>query len=137
MNQNIFRSICKKFYRKKFVIKNKLSISYRRGKSMHYPESPKVTTSWPNKKTKGSICRVAKMLAKKEFYNVCKFAVTLLKQWQLKTIWPWLRALIQVRGSHFPTPTTTREGVKKYLVCLVEILGADAYFNFLLPRAIS
>ena len=26
-----------------FVIKNKLSLSDRRGKSMHYPESPKVT----------------------------------------------------------------------------------------------
>ena len=26
-----------------FVIKNKLSLSYRRVKSMHYPESPKVS----------------------------------------------------------------------------------------------
>ena len=32
-----------KFVSKKIVIKNKLSISYRWGKSMHYPESPKVT----------------------------------------------------------------------------------------------
>ena len=36
-------SIYKKKYRKKFVIKNKLPISYGRGKSMHYPESPKVS----------------------------------------------------------------------------------------------
>ena len=30
-----------------FVIKNKLSLSYRRVKSMHYPESPKVTPRQP------------------------------------------------------------------------------------------
>ena len=44
MNQNIFRSIYKKFYPKKFVIENKLSISDWRSKSIHYPESPKVNT---------------------------------------------------------------------------------------------
>ena len=32
-----------KNFKNMFVIKNKLSLSYRRGKSMHYPESPKVT----------------------------------------------------------------------------------------------
>ena len=36
-------SLLSYMYQKKIVIKNKLSISYRRGKSMHYPESPKVT----------------------------------------------------------------------------------------------
>ena len=46
LNRNIFRSIYINLYRKKIVIKNKLSISYQRGKSMHYPESPKVTL-WP------------------------------------------------------------------------------------------
>ena len=44
LNQNIFWSIYINLYRKKFVIKNKLSILYRMGKSMHYPESPKVDT---------------------------------------------------------------------------------------------
>ena len=34
----------KKFWNK-LVIENKLSLSDRRGKSMHYPESPKVTSS--------------------------------------------------------------------------------------------
>ena len=33
---------------KKFVIENKLSISYRKGKSMHYPELPKVTKGMIN-----------------------------------------------------------------------------------------
>ena len=42
----IFRSIYINLYRKKFVNENKLLISYRRGKSMHYPESPKVTSCW-------------------------------------------------------------------------------------------
>ena len=41
-NQNFFRSIYKKNYRNKIVIENLLSLSYRRGKSMRYPESPKV-----------------------------------------------------------------------------------------------
>ena len=50
LNRNIFRSIYKKFYRKKFVIKNKLSILYRRVKSMHYPESPKVKLNWCSRK---------------------------------------------------------------------------------------
>ena len=44
-NRNIFRSIYINMYRKKLVIENNLSISYRRDKSMHYPESPKVTSS--------------------------------------------------------------------------------------------
>ena len=43
-NQNIFRLIYKKFYQKKFVIENKLSISDQRGKWIHYPELPKVTS---------------------------------------------------------------------------------------------
>ena len=42
-NRNFFRSICKKNYRNKIVIKNLLLLSYRRGKLMRYPESPKVT----------------------------------------------------------------------------------------------
>ena len=42
-NQNFFQSIFKKNYRNMFVIENKLSLSYQRVKSMHYPESPKVT----------------------------------------------------------------------------------------------
>ena len=42
LNQNCFRSIHKKIFRNMFVIKNKLLLSYRRGKWMHYPESPKV-----------------------------------------------------------------------------------------------
>ena len=29
-----------------FVIENKLSLSDRRGKLMHYPESPKVSAHW-------------------------------------------------------------------------------------------
>ena len=41
-NQIIFWSIYINFYRKKFVIENKLPISYRKGKLMHYPESQKV-----------------------------------------------------------------------------------------------
>ena len=44
LNRNIFRSININFYRKKFVIKNKLPILYTSGKWMHYPESPKVST---------------------------------------------------------------------------------------------
>ena len=43
LNQNFFRSISKKNYQNFFVIENKLLLSYRRVKSMHYPESPKVT----------------------------------------------------------------------------------------------
>ena len=42
-NRNYFRSIYQKNFRKKFVMENKLSLSDRRDKSMHYPESPKVT----------------------------------------------------------------------------------------------
>ena len=43
LNQNFFRSIYKKNFGNKLVIENKLSLSDRRGKSMQYPESPKVT----------------------------------------------------------------------------------------------
>ena len=43
LNRNFFRSIFKKNYRNMFVIENKLLLSYWRVKSMHYPESPKVT----------------------------------------------------------------------------------------------
>ena len=46
MNQNFFSVDLQKKFRKMFVIKNKLSLSDRRGKSMHYPESPKVNTSF-------------------------------------------------------------------------------------------
>ena len=42
LNRNIFRSIYINLYQKKIVIENQLSILYRWGKSMHYPESPKV-----------------------------------------------------------------------------------------------
>ena len=42
LNQNFFRSIYTKKFRNMFVIEIKLSLSDRRGKSMHYPESPKV-----------------------------------------------------------------------------------------------
>ena len=35
------------FFRSMFVIENKLSLLYRRVKSMHYPESPKVTSHTP------------------------------------------------------------------------------------------
>ena len=42
--QNFFWSIYKKNYWNLFVIENKLSLSYRRVKSMHYPESPKVSS---------------------------------------------------------------------------------------------
>ena len=44
-NQNYFRSIHIKIFRNKFIIKNKLLISFRRCKSMRYPESPKVSTN--------------------------------------------------------------------------------------------
>ena len=37
----------KNFFRSMFVIENKLSLLYRRVKSMHYPESPKVTSHTP------------------------------------------------------------------------------------------
>ena len=40
----IFGRSTEKSFRKKFVIKNKLSLSDQMDKSMHYPESPKVTT---------------------------------------------------------------------------------------------
>ena len=43
-NQNYFRSIYQKNLRKKFVIEYKLSLLDRRDKSVHYPESPKVTS---------------------------------------------------------------------------------------------
>ena len=40
----IFSVDLQKKFLKKFVIENKLSLSDRRDKSMHYPESPKVNT---------------------------------------------------------------------------------------------
>ena len=45
LNRKFFRSIYQKKFQNMFVIENKLSLSYRRVKSMHYPESPKVTSS--------------------------------------------------------------------------------------------
>ena len=43
IESKLFLVDLQKKFRNMFVIENKLSLLYRRGKSMRYPESPKVT----------------------------------------------------------------------------------------------